>query len=78
MTEGKAAPESESARPNMCTGSGFVFVDRVDTTIRVHAHVHMSKSSSGTGFVHVHVDRKGRLEPVLDICASQWFHGGLG
>jgi hypothetical protein len=57
MTEGEGrAQESErSARPNMCTGSGFVFVDRVDRKIRVHPHV--NESSTGTGFVQVHVDR---------------------
>jgi hypothetical protein len=49
----------ESARPNMWTGSGFVFVDHVDTKIRVYAHV--NKSSTGTGFVHVYGDCKGEF-----------------
>jgi hypothetical protein len=49
----------------MFTGSGSVFVDRVDRKIRVHAHV--NESSTGTGFVHVHVDRGDQpkyIEPV--------------
>jgi hypothetical protein len=49
--------ESESARPNMCTGLGFVFIDRAWIEKLKSVHAHVNESSTGTRFVHVHLDR---------------------
>jgi hypothetical protein len=53
------AQESESARPNMCTGTGlgFVFIDRAWIEKLKSVHAHVNESSTGTRFIHVHLDR---------------------
>jgi hypothetical protein len=64
MTEGEGrAQESESARQNMCTGSGFIFIDGVDRKIRVHVRV--NELSTGTRFVQVLVDRGEQPKQVV-------------